>query len=263
MKTIIYPPVQALMCYHYFSGAKPTHVYLAGLGLGSTGLYPSVIYCSTLAAYHTLMPDFLGFGYSDRPDSFGYTVAEHADSIAFLLDQLQVSGCTLIGHSFGGAVAITLATKRPDLVAKLVLAESVLDAGDWFDAGSQSEEQFIAKGHSVFLEKCRQTLPDYVESNRGWWPMEELASPRAFYRTAYNLAQGVSPTWREQLYQLKIPRLSLFGEISLQKKTLRVEDKDELPPNGVQVTIIPHAGHGMMLDNPAAFVDAIAKFEAR
>lgn len=43
---VFYPSAQALLCYHYFSGAKPTHVYLAGIGLGSTGLYPSVI-CGT------------------------------------------------------------------------------------------------------------------------------------------------------------------------------------------------------------------------
>jgi pimeloyl-ACP methyl ester carboxylesterase len=262
MKTIFYPPAQAYLCYHYFAGAKPTHVYLAGLGLGSTGLYPSVIYGSALAAYHTLMPDFLGFGYSDRPDNFGYTVAEHADSIAFLLDELQASQCTLIGHSFGGAVAITLATKRPDLVAGLVLAEAVLDAGDWFGAAAQSEEQYIARGHGVVLEGWRQELPDYAESNRSWWPVEELASPCAFYRTAYDLAQGVNPTWREQLYRLKIPRLFLLGEISIEKKTHRVEDKDDLPPYGVQVTILPNAGHMMMSDNPAAFVRAIAEFEA-
>ena len=263
MKTVFYPPAQAYLCYHHFSGAKPTHVYLAGLGFGSTGLYPSVIYGSELAAYHTLMPDFLGYGYSDRPEAFGYTVDEHADTIAFLLDELHASGCTLVGHSFGGAAAITLATKRPDLVARLVLAEAVLDAGDWFGAAAQSEEQYIASGHGVVLEGWRQLLPDYDESNRGWWPMHKLASPLAFYRTACNLAQGVNPTWREQLYRLKIPRLSLFGELSLQKKTLRVEDKDDLPPQGVEVAIIPHAGHGMMWDNPAAFVNAIAAFEAR
>lgn len=54
MKAVYYPPAQALLCYHYFSGAQPTHVYLAGLGVGSTGLYPSLIYGSELASYHTL-----------------------------------------------------------------------------------------------------------------------------------------------------------------------------------------------------------------
>jgi pimeloyl-ACP methyl ester carboxylesterase len=263
MKTVFYPPAQALLSYHHTSGKQPTHVYLAGLGMGSTAWYPGVVYSSELAAYHTLMPDFLGYGYSDRPDNFGYTVSEHADSIAFLLDRLQASQCTVIGHSFGGAVAITLATKRPDLVSRIVLVESVLDAGDWFGAATQSEEKFLASGHGVLMEQWRQVLPDYNESDRGWWPIAKLAAPHAFYRTSCSLAQGVSPTWREQLYQLKIPRLYLLGEVSLQKKTIRVEDKDELPIYGIQVAVIPNANHmTMMSEDPAAFVHAIAAFEA-
>jgi pimeloyl-ACP methyl ester carboxylesterase len=242
---------------------KPTHVYLAGLNMGSTAWYPSVIYGSELAAYHTLMPDFLGYGYSERPTGFGYTVDEHADSIAFLLDHLQASQCTVIGHSFGGAVAITLATKRPDLVSRLVLAEAVLDAGDWFGVAAQSEEQFISNGHDILKEKWRQELPDYDESDRAWWLMVKLVGPHAFYRTARSLAQGVSPTWREQLYQLKIPRLFLFGEVSLQKKTVRVEDEDELSTYGIQVAVIPHAGHLLMMsENRPAFIRAITEFEA-
>ena len=265
MKSVFYPPAQALLCYHYISGAKPTHVYLAGLGQGSTGSYPSVIYGSELAAYHTLMPDFLGFGYSEKPDAFGYTVDEHADSIAFLLDKLQASACTVVGHSFGGAVAIVLATKRPDLVARLVLAESVLDAGDWFGAAAQSEEQYIASGHVPILEEYRQSLPLYDESDRAWWPIGKSAMTNyPFYRTACSLAHGTQPTWREQLYQLKIPRLFLFGEVSLQMKTERVEDKDELPAYGVQVAVIPKAWHvNLMSANPPAFTRAIAEFEAQ
>ena len=143
-----------------------------------------------------------------------------------------------------------------------MLAEPALYAEDWFGAGSQSEEQFIANRHGVLLEEYSQTLPDYAESNRSWWPMAELASPRAFYRTAYDLAQGVSPTWREQLYQLNIPRLFLLGELSPEKKTHQVKDKDGRLPYGIQVTVIPNAGHMMMWDNPEGFVDAIAEFEA-
>ncbi len=264
MKSVFFPPGQAYLCYHYISGAKPTHVYLAGLGLGSTGYYPSLIYGSELAAYHTLIPDFLGFGYSEKPDAFGYTVDEHADSIAFLLDKLQASHCTVIGHSFGGAVAIVLATKRPGLVGRLVLAEAVLDAGDWFGAAAQSEAQWIAGGHAPVLEGTRQMLPDYAESDLSWWPIEKSAIPSfPFYRTACSLAQGAQPTWREQLYQLTIPRLCLLGEVSIENKSVRIEEKDELPDHGVQVAILPRAEHMNLLStSPPVFTRAIAEFEA-
>jgi pimeloyl-ACP methyl ester carboxylesterase len=224
-----------------------------------------LIYGSELAAYHTLMPDFLGFGYSEKPDAFGYTVDEHADSIAFLLDKLQASHCTVVGHSFGGAVAIVLATKRPDLVGCLVLAEAVLDAGDWFGAAAQSEEQWITGGHSPVLEGTRKMLPDYAESDLSWWPMEKSAIPSyPFYRTACSLARDAQPTWRDQLYQLTIPRLFFLGEVSLEKKSVRVEEKDELPMHGIQVAILPKADHmTLMTANPPAFTQAIIEFEAQ
>jgi pimeloyl-ACP methyl ester carboxylesterase len=262
MKAVTYPPAQAFLCYHNFPGEKPTHVYLAGLGLGATGLYPSIILQTDLSQYHTLIPDFLGFGYSDQPDDFSYTVDEHANSVIFLLDQLQLNQCTLIGHSFGGAVAIVVATKRPDLVAKLVLAEAVRDAGNWFGAGSQSKEQWITDGHKETLELFRQYLPFYQESDRSWWPMMKASIPtKAFYRTALSCAQGVIPTWREQLYQLKIPRLFLFGEASFQLELESIEETKTLPNYGIRVNVLPQAGHNMMSDNPSAFASAIIEFE--
>ena len=258
VKAVFYPPAQALLCYHYFPGAKPTHLYLAGLGPASTCVYPSLISDSDLAAYHTLMPDFLGFGYSDRPDDFGYTIDEHADSIAYLLNQLQVTGCTVIGTSMGGAVAVTLATQHPNLVSKLVLAEGVLDGLDVFGIASQSEEQYIARGHRVVMEWFRQLRPPYDPTERGWLPVVKLTPPHAFYRTAVSLAKGAQPSWREQFFRLRIPRLYLWGD-----ENFRREDTEAFVTHGVEVAVIPHAGHAMYLDNPAAFVHAIAEFSAR
>jgi len=107
-------------------------------------------------------------------------------------------------------------------------------------------------------------LPDYAESELSWWPMEKSAIPDyPFYRTACSLAYDARPTWREQLYQLKIPRLFLLGEMSLEKKTLRVEEKDELPVHGILVRVIPKGHMDMISDNPPAFVRAIAEFEAQ
>lgn len=258
MKAIFYPPAQAFLCYHEFSGSKPTHVYLAGIGSGSTGVYPGLIHNSELASYHTLMPDFLGFGYSDRPDDFGYTIDEHADSITHLLDQLQVTGCTVIGASMGGAVAITLATKRPDLVGRLILAEGVLDAMDPLEIASQSEEQYIAGGHRIFLEQFRQMILQSPHPNDLIFGlMWKLVPPHAFHRSAVSMAKGANPTWREQLYQLKIPRLYIWGS-----ENFRSEYTETLTEHGMQIAVVPHAGHPMMNHNPADFVRVISAFIA-
>jgi pimeloyl-ACP methyl ester carboxylesterase len=257
MKSVLYPSANALLCYHYFSGAKPIHVYLHGAGIGSTCVYPSLIFGSGLTSYHTLMPDFLGFGYSERPEGFDYTIEEHADSIAYLLGQVQASGCTVIGASLGGAVAITLATKHPDLVGRLVLAEGVLDAMDPFGIASQSEEHYITSGHIILMEQFRQLSLLYDPSDRGFYPAMKLNAPHALYRSLISLAKGAQPSWREQLYQLKIPRLYIWGE-----ENFRGDHTETFTAHGIQEAVIPHAGHAMMLDNPEDFVRAISEFSS-
>ncbi len=256
MKTIFYPIAKGFLFYHEFTGEKPTHVYLAGLGTGASGVYPSLIHNSELAAYHSVMPDFLGFGYSDRPDDFGYTIEEHADSVAYLLDQLQAKGCTVIGASMGGSIAITMATKRPDLVGKLVVAEPVLDAFDPFGVTIYSEDQYVTTEYNIFLEQFHQMI---LHSSYPWdlgnWLMIKRVAPYAFYRSAVSLAQSLNPTWREQLYQLKIPRLYIWSD-----ENYREEHADLLIKQGIQIAVIPNSGHPMMNHNPTAFVRAISKF---
>ncbi len=65
-------------------------------------------------------PDLLGHGESDKP-SEGYLLHEFADGLSGLLDALGARRAALVGHSFGGAVAMQTAFQYPDLVDRLVL----------------------------------------------------------------------------------------------------------------------------------------------
>jgi pimeloyl-ACP methyl ester carboxylesterase len=67
-----------------------------------------------------IAPDLLGHGRSDKP-SAGYALAAFADSLADLMAALDIASLTVIGHSYGGAVAMQLAHSYPDLVERLVL----------------------------------------------------------------------------------------------------------------------------------------------
>ena len=55
------------------------------------------------------MVDLLGVGFSDRPSEFGYSVADHASTIAEFVAQLALEAVDLFGHSMGGSVAIAAA----------------------------------------------------------------------------------------------------------------------------------------------------------
>lgn len=71
-----------------------------------------------LAASHRVVaPDLRGFGESPQP---GEAYAD-ADDVARLLDALGVERATVVGASFGGRVALELASRHPDRIASLVL----------------------------------------------------------------------------------------------------------------------------------------------
>ena len=62
-----------------------------------------------------------GLGHSDRLDRDGASIFEQADVIVAALDALGVVRPLVLGHSYGGAVALAMATRHPDRVAGLIL----------------------------------------------------------------------------------------------------------------------------------------------
>jgi pimeloyl-ACP methyl ester carboxylesterase len=69
-----------------------------------------------------VIPDLLGFGNSHRPRELHQLHATaQAAAVELLLDELRCSEATVVGHDFGGPVALLLARSRPDLVARLAL----------------------------------------------------------------------------------------------------------------------------------------------
>jgi pimeloyl-ACP methyl ester carboxylesterase len=64
------------------------------------------------AGRRVITPDLFGCGNSDRPaaeDTSGYSFEWHAEMLAQMLDQLEVPVIDLLGHGYGGSIAIHLA----------------------------------------------------------------------------------------------------------------------------------------------------------
>ena len=71
-----------------------------------------------------LAVDYIGVGDSDKPErGFRYTVEEQADVMAEMIASLRLSRVSVVGASYGGAVALNLAARHPDLVNKVVCIE--------------------------------------------------------------------------------------------------------------------------------------------
>lgn len=228
----------------------PPIVFLHGLGTSSIADFSETIADRRFAAYRCLLVDFLGFGFSDRPHEFGYSLYNHADTIASLLDNLQLKNTVLIGHSMGGTVAMALVQQRPDLVSKLIVAEPNLDPGVGSISkviASQSEDDFIETGFEKIVMALRlsahQNLADSI-----YRATFSQSYPVALYRSAVGLLEGTNPPQREILVGFTIPKSYITGEQNVEEIPF-----EQLHKLGLTTHIVPKAGHAMMHENPEGF----------
>lgn len=260
MKSFLLQEQQAFLRYEDLSGESPTHVYLSGLMFASHASFASIVAeHPALATHHSVFVDLLGSGFSDSPEDFGYSLEEHANTVAMLLDELDLRGCSVIGYSMGGAVAITLAAIRPDRVSRLVLMEANIDPGGGMVSRSiadQTEEAFCSQGFQSLIESWRQEGIDGDAVSATTVGILQVAAPHALHRSAVSLVRGTRPTMRERLLQMTIPRAYIFGEQSLPDPEMRAI-WDALASEGIQVLSVPNAGHGMAWDNPSGVAEAL------
>ena len=74
--------------------------------------------------FRRIAPDYLGFGLSERPPSFGYTIAEHAQVMGELVDHLDLDGYLTMGQDWGGPVGMAVATERAARLRGVVLGNT-------------------------------------------------------------------------------------------------------------------------------------------
>ncbi|MGW8761121.1 alpha/beta fold hydrolase [Streptomyces sp. NPDC055815] len=228
-------------------GEGPVRVFVHGLGCTAASDFAHIAAHPALGGGRALLVDLLGHGLSDRPADFDYRMESQAAAVAAVLDHLGVAGVDLVGHSMGGAVVIHLAAARPDLVARLVVAEPNLYAGGGAfssPVAAQDEDAFVAEGFARMLAGADR--PDYAARLR-------LADPRAVHRSAVALVEGSVPAPGDLLAGLGVPRTFLVGELSLPDA-----DAEKAAARGIPVIEVAGAGHNLMLDNRDGFAAALA-----
>ena len=184
MESFLWPAADAFVRFHDLPGREPALILIHGLGASAAQAFVDVCRSPALSDRRCVAPDLLGFGHSDHPTGFSYSIEDHAASVAALLDDLGLRGVSVLGHSMGGAVAIVLARTRPDLVALLLLAEGHLDPVPGVVSGpiaAQSESDFVRHGH---VDLTRTFVSQGFATYAGAF---QVADPAAIHRTAVSL----------------------------------------------------------------------------
>lgn len=109
--------VHTILCLH----GEPTWSYL----------YRKMIPVFTAAGHRVIVPDFFGFGRSDKPvDDQVYTFDFHRDSLIRLIEHLALNKITLVVQDWGGLLGLTLPVALPDRIARLIVMNTALGTGD-------------------------------------------------------------------------------------------------------------------------------------
>ena len=129
-----------------------------------------------------------GYGRSDPVGAGRWaTVASAADDIAAVLDSLGGGQVGVVGWSAGGRVALALAARRPDLVARAVVAATPAPDEEipWIDPAQRAELQRLGAlapqvVHAELEARLRSLMPEDPFSGDALWLLAALTSDEPF-----------------------------------------------------------------------------------
>jgi len=259
-KPVYLPRDRAFLRYTEIPGDDPPLLWLHGLMCSSTGELIQAAVQPELRGRRQLLIDFLGYGYSDRPTGFGYTLEDHARTIVALIDDLALSECGVIGHSMGGGVGILVAAARPHIVSLLIMAEGRLglDPDGPDPIAAQSEQDFVERGFADLLDgqtRDAEALPDGLRAAH--LGITRLVAPHALHRAEVARGRETDPPLRALVKDLQVPRWYLDGA-----ESEPWGPRDDLEAAGVEFKVVPDTGHMMALQNPRGLAETIAEILA-
>ncbi len=107
------------------AGEGPAVLLVHGSGPGVSAYSNWRLTMPALAErYAVYAPDIVGFGFTDRPDGFHYTMESWRRHLLGFADALGLERFSIVGNSFGGGLAISMAAHAPERVDRLVLMGS-------------------------------------------------------------------------------------------------------------------------------------------
>jgi pimeloyl-ACP methyl ester carboxylesterase len=252
---------------NYLEGGTGDPVVLIhGSGPGVTSYANWRLVLPALAEnFRVLAPDMVGFGFSERPANIQYGVQTWADQVVGLMDTLELPTAHLVGNSFGGAIALRIATQHPDRVGKLVLMGSM---GVPFPITEGLERVW---GYQPSFENMRKVLDVFAYSRD--LVNDELAEVR--YRGS------IQPGFQESFAAMfPAPRQRWVEAMCtpeddirrLPHRTLIVHGReDQVIPvqtslrlmeliDNADLSVFSHCGHWSMIERTADFNRSVSEF---
>ncbi len=136
--------VNGINLHYVQTGEGPDLVLIHGIA-SNLGQWQLSILPAFTEHFRVTMYDLRGHGYSDMPPN-GYTPNHMVGDFSGLMSNLSIQRATILGHSYGGMVALYYAVLHPERVDRLIIA----------DSGIPSLEP--GRGRDALLDRCREIL---------------------------------------------------------------------------------------------------------
>lgn len=213
-----------------------------------------------------------------------FTIEQHVSDALAVLDQSGVAAATVLGHSWGGYLAMQLAARAPDRVSALVLADPLGAVGDGgladFGAALEARATPEATARIAELDKLSTTSKEQeaavaLEYFRLEWPGYFAVPAQAppvpdTVRVCPEAYEQTSASMAEAAERGDLPRLLsgftgpvevLAGECSPLPRQAVVSTATVFPD--ARLTIVPGAGHQVWHEVPGCMAGALSRVAAR
>lgn len=251
--------------------ANPPLVLIHGY-TASTYVWRTVAPMLAEAGFRVFAIDLLGFGFSDKPRWFDYSIDSQARIVARFMDRLGIGKAVIIGSSYGGAVAGTLALDYSERVEKLVLVDAV--ANDRVKEHpilrlvsvpgiGEAIAPFLADTKAFHRHRMKKTLSpanyDLISQDR----VDAIVRPLAAADAHHSLL-ATSRNWHANritydAHLINQPTLIIWGE---DDKVIPVTDGHRLHDSILhsRLVVLKNCGHVPMEEKSDLFAELVAEF---
>jgi pimeloyl-ACP methyl ester carboxylesterase len=254
-------------------GSGPALLLLHGLACDSSTWLPVI---PELARHFTVIaPDLLGHGESDKPDA-DYSLGGYANGMRDLMTILGIDKATVVGHSFGGGVAMQFAYQFPERTERVVLVST----GGLGKDVTPLIRLLTVPGSSLAIRaatfapwrplvagsmKALSRLPisatrDLGEVARIYDSLADTATRTAVQRVTSHVldwrGQFVTMTDRSYLARL-MPVLVVWGRDDM---VIPARHAESAPTQVQDVHVLEDSGHFPHKDHPAEFCRLLLEF---
>lgn len=257
-------------------GATPMLAINGGMIYGHDLLWPA--FAPFAAARQVILYDQRGRGETPAPPGLRAARIEHdVLDVAALREALGITLWDLVGHSWGGGIALLAAAEDPAGTRRVATFDAVGATSGWLDQlheralahlaarGATEEHAALSRlDPTALFEPDPEKHAEYSRTMYAAWfhdqAMRSFAPPLALSPTGAVVAARLRREgfdWRERYAAVRAPVLLVHGA----EDALPVDEAHrsaKLIPDA-RVTIIPEAGHMPFFENPApAFAAALA-----